>query len=233
MPRRARIRAAGIPLHVIQRGHDRRASFFADDDYFFYLHQLAELSRRFECRVHAYVLMTNHVHMLLTPESDNGASLLMKNLGQRYVQYINRVYQRRGTLWEGRFRSSFVDRSEYFLKCHRYIELNPVRAGMVQHPRDYRWSSYRANAEMLHSSVVQPHEEYLALGATLEERCLAYRYHFRFELGPEDMKQIRFAAAGGYALGNPRFQAEIAAMVGRRVTRSRAPPTFPSFRDSP
>jgi putative transposase len=233
VPRRARLRAAGIPLHVIQRGHDRRASFFADEDYRFYLYQLAELSRRFECQVHAYVLMTNHVHMLFTPKTEDGATLLMKNLGQRYVQYINRVYQRRGTLWEGRFRSSFVERSEYFLKCHRYIELNPVRAGMAEHPRDYPWSSYRANAEMLDSPIIEPHEEYLALGATREERCLAYRYHFRFELGPEDLKQIRFAATGGYALGNPRFQAEIAAMAGRRVTRLRAPPRLLSFGDSP
>ncbi len=232
MPRRARIRAAGIPLHVIQRGHDRGASFFADEDYRFYLHQLAELSRRFQCSVHAYVLMTNHVHMLMTPGTEDGATLLMKNLGQRYVQYINRMYQRRGTLWEGRFRSSFVDRSEYFLKCHRYIELNPVRAGMVQHPRDYRWSSYRANAEMLRSSVVQPHPEYLALGATEVERSAAYRYLFRSHLDAEDLKQIRSAGAGGFALGNPRFHAEIAAMVGRRVTRLREPRS-PPLGDSP
>ncbi len=142
------------------------------EHYRYYLHQLAELSRRFECQVHAYVLMTNHVHMLLTPATEDGATLLMKNLGQRYVQYVNRLHRRHGTLWEGRFRSSFVDRSEYFLKCHRYIELNPVRAGMAKHPRDYPWSSYRANAEMLDSPVIQPHDEYLALGATREERCL-------------------------------------------------------------
>ncbi len=143
----------------------------------------------------------------------------MKNLGQRYVQYINRVYQRRGTLWEGRFRSSFVERSDYFLKCHRHIELNPVRAGMVKHPRDYPWSSYGANVEMRGSSIIQPRDEYLALGAAREVRCAAYRHHFRFELGADDLKEIRCAAAGGYASGNARFQAEIAAMTGRRASR--------------
>jgi putative transposase len=223
MPRRARLRAAGIPLHVIQRGHDRRACFFADEDYRFYLPELCKLSRQFACPVHAYALMTNHVHLLVTPEKDDSATLLMKHLGQRYVQYVNRVYQRRGTLWEGRFRSSFVEKTEYFLKCHRYIELNPVRAKMVPHPRDYPWSSYLANAEMQASAIVQPHDEYLALGSTSEERCLAYRYLFRFELGPEDLHEIRSAAAGGYAVGNPRFHAEIAQMTGRRVTRLRAP----------
>jgi putative transposase len=221
MPRRARIRAAGIPLHVIQRGHDRRACFFADEDYRFYLHQLAELSRRFECPVHAYVLMTNHVHILVTPATDEGASLLMKNLGQRYVQYINRVYQRRGTLWEGRFRSCFVDRLEYFLKCHHYIELNPVRAGMVRHPSEYRWSSYRSNAEARSSKIIQPHDEYLALGSTEDERCAAYRDLCRCDLDPEDLKQIRSAATGNFALGNDRFRQDIEVMIGRSVTRQR------------
>jgi putative transposase len=221
VPRRPRLRAAGIPLHIIQRGHDRRASFFTEDDYRFYLYQLAELSRRFDCPVHAYVLMTNHVHLLLTPKTDEGASLLMKNLGQRYVQYINRVYQRRGTLWEGRFRSCFVDRLEYFLKCHRYVELNPVRAGMVRHAREYLWSSYRDNAEGRSSKVIQPHAEYLALGLTEEERCAAYRELFLCGLDPEDLKQIRSAATGSFALGDDRFRQEIQAMIGRSVTRQR------------
>lgn len=142
MPRRARLRVAGLPLHLIQRGNNRSACFYADEDYTLYLHHLGELARKFRCAVHAYVLMTNHVHLLLSPVREDGPSLLMKHLGQRYVQYINKTYRRSGTLWEGRFRSSIVQERGYLLRCYRYIELNPVRAGMVRHPRDYRWSSY-------------------------------------------------------------------------------------------
>src|SRR5687768_4096313 len=178
MPRRARLRLAGLPLHIIQRGNNRTACFFADEDYGRYLHHLADLARRFECAVHAYALMTNHVHVLLTPTKAEGPSLLMKHLVQRYVQYVNRVYRRSGTLWEGRFRSSLVQHQGYLLKCQRYIELNPVRAGMVQFPGTYAWSSYRANAELRSSALVTPHEEYLALGETSEERAEVYRRSF-------------------------------------------------------
>ena len=227
MPRRARLRAAGIPLHIIQRGHNRAACFFTDEDYGLYLYQLRELARRWECAVHAYVLMTNHVHLLATPANPDGISRLMKHLGQRYVQYINRVYRRSGTLWEGRFRSSLVQRSVYLLRCHRYIELNPVRSGMVHHPAEYRWSSYRANAGLRPSNIVTPHGEYLALGETAEQRAAAYRDFFRTGSGSGDLQEIRSAANGGFALGNDRFKAECAAMLGRRVERLR---NWPSLR---
>jgi len=137
MPRRARLRVAGLPLHIIQRGNNRAPCFYADEDYGLYLHHLAQLASKFECAVHAYVLMTNHVHLLLTAGKEDGPSLLMKHLGQRYVQYVNKTYRRSGTLWEGRFRSSIVQRDGYALKCQRYIELNPVRASMVKHPGEY------------------------------------------------------------------------------------------------
>lgn len=217
MPRRARLRLAGLPLHIIQRGNNRSACFFADEDYLLYLHHLDELSRKFRCAVHAYVLMTNHVHLLLTPARQDGPSLLMKHLGQRYVQYVNRSYRRSGTLWEGRFRSSIVQEQEYLLRCHCYIELNPVRAGMVSCPRDYGWSSYLSNAEGVPSRLLTPHEEYVALGAREEERLEAYRALFRTELDSKEAGEIRLAANGGYALGNERFKAEIAAALGRRV----------------
>lgn len=226
MPRRRRLRLAGLPLHIIQRGNNRTPCFYADEDYGLYLHHLAQLALRFKCAVHAYVLMTNHVHLLLTPDRDDGPSLLMKHLGQRYVQYINKTYRRSGTLWEGRFRSSLVQRDGYSLKCQRYIELNPVRAGMVRHPADYVWSSYRANAGLRPSSLIVPHQEYLGLGATPELRAAAYRRSFRSEMDPADLREIRSAANGGFALGNDRFKAEIAAMLGRRVDRLRE-------RDSP
>jgi len=142
MPRRARLVAPGIPLHIIQRGNNRQACFFHDDDYSLYLDWLLDYSELAGCTMHAYVLMTNHVHLLLTPGTKESAGLLMKRLGQRYVQYVNRTYRRSGTLWEGRFRSCIAQEDIYLLICQRYIELNPVRAGMVRYPADYRWSSY-------------------------------------------------------------------------------------------
>jgi putative transposase len=221
MPRRARLKIAGLPLHIIQRGNNRTPCFYADEDYGLYLHHLGQLALKFECAVHAYVLMTNHAHLLLTSGKEDGPSLLMKHLGQRYVQYVNKTYRRSGTLWEGRFRSSLVQRDGYALKCQRYIELNPVRAGMVKHPGDYVWSSYRANAGLKTSALVVPHEEYLGLGETPELRASAYRRSFRFEMDPADLREIRSATNGGFALGNDRFKKEIAAMLGRRVERLR------------
>lgn len=221
MPRRARLRLAGLPLHIIQRGNNRTACFFADEDYALYLHHLGEMAREFHCALHAYVLMTNHVHLLLTPAQADGPSLLMKHLGQRYVQYVNKTYRRSGTLWEGRFRSSLVQRDGYSLKCQRYIELNPVRASMVRHPRDYAWSSYQTNAELRASTLIVPHQEYIGLGETPEQRASVYRRSFQFELDPADLREIRSAANGGFALGNDRFKSEIGAMLGRRVERLR------------
>jgi putative transposase len=221
MPRRARLRFAGVPLHIIQRGNNRIACFFAEQDYQFYLRHLEELAKRFECDVHAYVLMTNHVHLLITPSEIDSASLLMKHLGQRYVQYINRVYRRSGTLWEGRFKSSLVQRQGYLLRCQRYIELNPVRAGMVPHPREYLWSSYQANGELRASALLTPHDGYVALGETPEHRAAAYRRFLEFEMDEGDLKEIRSAANGNFALGNQQFKDEISAILGRRVERLR------------
>jgi len=221
MPRRARLRVAGLPLHIIQRGNNRTPCFYASKDYGLYLYHLAQLASKFECAIHAYVLMTNHVHLLLTSEMYDGASLLMKHLGQRYVQYVNKTYRRSGTLWEGRFRSSIVQRDGYALKCQGYIELNPVRAGMVKHPREYPWSSYRVNAEHRPSTLIVPHQEYIGLGTTPEQRAAAYRRSTLPGMDPADLREIRLAANGGFALGNDRFKAEIAEMLGRRVERLR------------
>ena len=204
---------------MIQRGNNRQATFFAEEDNRCYLHWLLEATRKYDCRIYAYVLMTNHVHLLLTPALPDGPSLLMKHLGQRYVQYVNRTYRRSGTLWEGRFRSSIVQEHGYFLRCHCYIELNPVRGNMVSHPRDYRWSSYLANAGLASSRLLTPHSEYLALGRSENERGAAYRDLFRPELDPAQLDEIRSAVNGGFALGNNRFKAQIAEMLKRRVER--------------
>jgi putative transposase len=205
-------------LHIVQRGNNRSACFFSPQDYALYLKHLGALAPEFGCAIHAYVLMTNHVHLLLTPLEEDSASQLMKHLGQRYVQYVNRVHERSGTLWEGRFRSSLVQRRHYLLRCYRYIELNPVRAGMVQHPRDYRWSSYLANGEGQPSELLEPHGEYLSLGLESNGRCAAYRDLFRTQFDPREVDEIRSTVNGGFALGNEDFKLEMSAALGRRVT---------------
>ncbi|WP_301100387.1 transposase [Propionivibrio sp.] len=222
MPRRARLALPNVPLHLIQRGNNRQACFFADEDYRFYLEWLAEYAEKIGCQIHAYVLMTNHVHLLLSAERAGSAGALMKALGQRYVQYVNRTYQRSGTLWEGRFRSCLTQEETYLLACQRYIELNPVRAGMVKHPAEYRWSSYRANGQGESDTVVRPHLIYTGLGSDAVSQQAAYRELFRFELEPGLMDEIRRATNGNYALGNERFSDEVTTVLGRRVTPGRS-----------
>ena len=218
MPRRARLTLPGVPLHLIQRGNNRQSCFFGDDDYRFYLDGLADAAGKTDCRVHAYVLMTNHVHLLVSADHVAAPGAMMKALGQRYVPYVNRLYRRSGTLWEGRFRSCPIQEEAYLLACQRYIELNPVRATMVEHPADYRWSSYRANAQGEDDRQVSPHRLYVALGDTAEHRQAAYRELFRHDLEPGLVDQIRAATNGNFLLGNARFAAEIEAALGRRVS---------------
>ena len=217
MPRRARLRIADLPLHIIQRGNNRGACFFSDADRLVFLQHLRELAARLACSVHAYVVMTNHVHLLLSSRELDGTSNLMKHLGQRYVQYVNRTYTRSGSLWEGRFRSSIVQAENYLLRCHRYIELNPVRAGMVNHPADYRWSSFGANAMGKPDCLVTPHPAYLALANDDAVRRSAYLAMFRNVLRADELEQIRSAGNAGYALGDERFRKEITLALGRRA----------------
>ena len=205
-------------MHLIQRGNNRCACFFDDQDYQFYLEWLAEYARQSQCAVHAYVLMTNHVHLLVSGRTRRSVGELMKRLGQRYVQYVNRTYRRSGTLWEGRFRSCLTQEEAYVLACYRYIELNPVRAGMVTHPGEYRWSSHQTNAHAKESSFIAAHETYIRLGSSRDERALRYRELFRSELDPGMVDQIRTATNGNYALGSDRFADEIETMLGRRAT---------------
>lgn len=222
MPRRARVLLPGAVLHLIQRGNNRSACFYAEDDYLFYLDHLAEQADKHGCTIHAWCLMTNHVHLLVTMEKTESAGLLMKGLGQRYVQYINRTYRRSGTLWEGRYRSCLMREENYVLACYRYIEMNPVRAAMVEHPAEYRWSSYRANAQAEQSALVKPHPLYTALGADEGARADAYRQLFTRQLEPGLVEQIRTATNGNYALGSQKFTADVECALGRRVTRGSA-----------
>ena len=222
MPRCARLILPNVPLHIIQRGNNRSVCFYAEEDFLFYLDWLARSAHDTGCSVHAYCLMSNHVHLLLSAARPDSPGNLMKMLGQRYVQYVNRTYRRSGTLWEGRFRSCLLQEEGYLLECHRYIELNPVRAAMVEHPAHYRWSSYRTNAQGEASPFIKPHAVYMALGRTAGTRQAAYRELFRYQLDPGLVDQLRSATNGNYALGNECFLAEMAAALGRRVTRGKA-----------
>lgn len=222
MPRRARLLVPGVPVHLIQRGNNRSACFYADEDYRFYLDHLAEQAAKHDCAIHAWCLMTNHVHLLLTPRHADSLGRLMKALGQRYVQYVNRTYRRSGTLWEGRFRSCLLQEEAWVLACYRYIELNPVRAGTVEHPAEYRWSSYRANAQGEVGNLLAPHRLYLALAPEDEARREAYRELFRHELEPGRVDEIRQATNGNFVLGDSRFAAEVERMLGRRAVRGKA-----------
>ena len=206
------------PLHVIQRGNNRQAVFFSDEDYVHYRNWLAAAAARYGCAVHAYVLMTNHVHLLVTPRAADSLPRAMQALGRRYVRHVNTVYRRSGTLWEGRYRAAPIDSETYFLACCRYIELNPVRAGMVRGPRDYRWSSYRAHAQGASDPLVADHEIYRRIAKTTADRQTGYRALFRTALDDAFVEELRAATHGGWALGDARFKRQIAEALGRRVT---------------
>lgn len=218
MPRHARIALPNVPQHLIQRGNNRDVCFFTDEDYQKYLGWLSEAADNNDCRIHAYVLMSNHVHLLMSAERADAPGNMMKSLGQRYVQYINRTYRRSGTLWEGRYRSCPVQEETYFMACQRYIELNPVRAGMVSQPGLYPWSSYKTNAEGQDNPLITPHPLYLSLGTDAPSRQTAYRGLFQQVLESGTLEKIRHATNGNFALGNQQFSDSIAKSLGRRAS---------------
>jgi putative transposase len=157
MPRKPRFYLPSIPAHIVQRGNCRQATFFGDDDYAAYLNWLYEGAKLHDCAIHAYVLMTNHVHLLITPQDSESISQLVQYVGRHYVTYVNHAYGKSGTLWEGRHKGCLISSDDYLLACMRYVELNPVRAGMVVSPGDYRWSSYRINASGGEHAAMTPH----------------------------------------------------------------------------
>ena len=217
MPRKPRHYVGGMPCHIVQRGNNRSVCFFSDEDYYAYLEYLHDACQRYAVSLHAYVLMTNHTHLLMTPECKDGISLVMQSLGRRYVQYINHQYRRSGTLWEGRHKSSLVQADSYLLACYRYIELNPVRADMVVHPGDYRWSSYQANAMGESDKRLTTHPVYEALGQTRELRQHAYRELFSAALDKDMVHAIRIASRFSMPLGNHRFKTEIEQALNRKL----------------
>jgi len=233
MPRRSRIHLDGIPLHIVQRGHNREPCFFAEEDYSSYLHWLGEALRESGCALHAYVLMTNHVHLLLTPKKAEAVPNLIISLGRRYVQYINRSYRRTGTLWDGRYKSSLVHAEGYLIKCQRYIELNPVRAGMVDDPAHYRWTSYRTNALGQPDARLTPHPLYRGLGRDDKERQAAYRALFSSHVNAAAIDDIRLALNQGQPVGSARFHAKIEKMIGiRREAKPRGRPRMDTARNA-
>ena len=188
----------GHPLHVVQRGYCRAACFFRERDRVAYLHWLGAYAQHSGCAVHAYVLMGNHVHLLLTPSRPEGTSRLMRSLGERYTQYIGEVHERSGPLLEERFTALTLRSRRHLLDCMRYIELNPVRARLVAAPGEYRWSSFRSNALGYDDALVTPHSSYYALGRTAASRQAAYRALFEDELSAPEPRRTRARAGGRY-----------------------------------
>lgn len=203
MPRVARVIVPHMAVHIVQRAHDRAPCFFDTADYLTYLVALGTYAARFKCAVHAYCLMTNHVHLLVTPTDHVGCALLMKHLAQRHSKRINAKQGRTGSLWEGRFHSGLVTTDEYALACYRYIELNPVRASMVDHPSVYPWSSYRANAQSTSDSFIRPHPSFLGLAINDRHRAIAYRELCDVPLEQNTVDEIRRATRAGHRMGDP------------------------------
>jgi len=218
MPRHPRFVLVGHPQHVIIRGNNREPIFYADEDYRFYLEKLQAACEKHTCDVHAYVLMTNHVHLLITPHEKDGISKTMQMIGRYYVQYFNHTYQRTGTLWEGRYKATLIDSEQYALTCYRYIEMNPVRAEMVSHPAEYPWSSYRMNALGKHDNMVTPHPLYQALAETPEKRREMYRSFFDQQLDETSLKEIREATNKAWVLGSAYFKEKIEVRINRQMT---------------
>jgi len=219
MARLTRLSPVDVAVHIIQRGNNRQVCFVTDDDHNTYTEWLQEYSQKYKVEIHAWVMMSNHVHLLCTPRQPGAISLMMQSLGRRYVRYFNFEYQRSGTLWEGRYKSCLVQDELYLMEVYRYIELNPVRAGIVKDPEEYRWSSHSANARGNPSILCTPHPVYLALGKTSLERQENYRFLFEHHVEKFDfLKEIRDSTNKGLAIGHSRFKNEIEMLTGRRVT---------------
>lgn len=220
MARLPRYNLPGQPQHAILRGNNRSLIFVVEEDYHFFIECLQKATEQHGCDIHAYVLMTNHVHLLMTPQREDSIGKAIQSLGRRYVQYFNYTQKRTGTLWEGRYKATLIDSERYLLACYRYIELNPVRANMVEQPGEYPWSSYRWHAEGRTDHLIADHALYVSLGKDNEERKAAYLALFKSQVSETTLTKIRDATNKGWALGNDRFKEEIAKAVSRRVAPS-------------
>jgi putative transposase len=213
MARRPRLELPGVPLHVIQRGNNRTPCFLADGDRRLYLRCLKDAAARHRCDIHAYVLMTNHVHLLVTASVVGAVASMMQDVGRRYVRLFNKIHQRSGTLWEGRYKSSLIDSEAYLLACHRYIELNPVRAGLVQHPLQFPWSSCAHYALGTRNPLITRHPLFDEMARQQGD----FLEHLGNEMSPDVVGLIRVAANKGWALGSDSFLDRIEGLLGRSV----------------
>ena len=220
MARLPRYVIPGQPQHIIQRGNNRQVIFAAEADYQFFRDALVEAAGRYGLAIHAYVWMTNHIHLLATPTDLDSISKTFQSAGRKYVQYFNYTYRRSGTLWEGRYRATVVDSERYLLSIMRYIELNPVRAGMVAHPREYPWSSHRYYAYGESGPnlnwLIAP-DQYLALDRSEDARRRAYRDLFKADIDVDELNGIRESTHKGWALGDKKFQDMIEGLGDRRA----------------
>jgi len=221
MPRKPRFFLPNIPVHVVIRGNARQVVFAEDSDRQAYLGWLKEATEKEKVSVHAYVLMDNHVHILLSANEPAHISRFMQHIGRKYVPYFNHKYGKSGTLWEGRFKGSMIESEQYLLCCYRYIELNPVRANMVKKPEQWKWSSYACNAYGERNSLIRPHEVYLAIDKDEEKRVDYYRASFKQVLDSSLINDLRSAVQTGTPLGNDRFKAEVENLLGVKVGYAR------------
>ncbi|TLU61111.1 transposase [Thalassotalea litorea] len=220
MARQPRLNLADIPQHIIQRGNNKINCFFHQRDFAYYLKLLKEYADKFDVSVHAFVLMSNHVHLLLTPSSSCGVSQMMQSIGRCYVRYFNLSYERTGTLWEGRYKSCLVDSENYFLEVSRYIELNPVRANICSSPEQYAWSSYHANGLNKEIALITPHPLYEGLAQTKEQRKKVYRLFVNAPVDNEQTQLIRKSVNKDSVLGSAIFKTKLSSLLGKAVDRS-------------
>ncbi len=221
MPRKPRFFLPGVPVHIVQRGHSRQEVFYEDNDYLAYLRWLKEGAERYKVDIHAYALMTNHIHILATALDTDGITRMMQYVGRYYVPYINRTYGTSGSIWEGRYKASLINDEEYLLTCMRYIELNPVRANIVRSPGHYRWSSYRYNGQGKWDELINPHALYEALGKTQATRLKAYKALFKAHIDEGALDDIRSAWQTGTPLGNGDFRQRIEEKLKCKVGQAR------------
>lgn len=221
MPRKPRFIIPDVPVHIVQRGRSREAVFHQEADYQIYLDYLKDASERYQCSIHAYVLMTNHIHILATPKDTQSITRMMQYIGRHYVPYINRTYGSSGSIWEGRYKASLVQDEVYLLTCMRYIELNPVRANMVNTPTQYPWSSYHRNGRGKSDEIITPHPLYQALARNEKDRQVAYKALFKGRLGNNQLIEIRNAWQTGTPLGNDSFLKKIEKKLNCKVGQAR------------
>lgn len=218
MPRVSRVVLPNFPHHIIQRGHNRQVVFVSDEDYLYYIDNLKYWKKSLECKVYAYCLMTNHVHLIVDPfQNVVNLALLMKRLAGRQTRYVNKIEKRTGTLWEGRYKSSPIKTEEYLLACCRYVECNPVRAGIVKNPEDYKWSSYRHKTGIEYIEWLDLDPCFNSLGLTQKERENQYKEWVSTSIPHGEWEMIRQAVKKGQLTGSSKFIEEVAIKIGRRI----------------